>query len=227
MNTFKKNQIIITALAIMIAIAGYLNFTDKASIKEEKYVFNNKDSDVSEDSGVLVPNEEELTNANVIEELTTEDTALTEITTNTEEIAAENDAQKDTVGEAVFVSSNSVDTRYFLEEKIDREQTRAYSMEILLGVINNEKLGEEQKIDAAAKMVDLQDRIEKEAAAESILEAKGFKEVFVRMDETGVDVVVNAEKLTENELAQIADVVSRKTGVSSELIVITPLKINK
>ncbi|PKM50041.1 MAG: stage III sporulation protein AH [Firmicutes bacterium HGW-Firmicutes-7] len=221
MNTFKKNQIIITALAIMIAIAGYLNFTDKASINEEKYVFNNNETDVSEeDSGLLVPNEEVLTNANVIEEISEEEFALTNETAIVED-------EQNTVGEAVFVSSNSVDSRYFLEEKIDREQTRAYSMEILLGVINNEKLAEEQKIDAAAKMVDLQDRIEKEAAAESILEAKGFKEVFVRMDESGVDVVVNAEQLTEKELAQIADVVSRKTGVSAEHVVITPLKINK
>ncbi|PKM95864.1 MAG: stage III sporulation protein AH [Firmicutes bacterium HGW-Firmicutes-1] len=226
MNTFKKNQIIITALAIMIAIAGYLNFTDKASIKEEKYVFNNKGSDVTQDAGVLVPNEDELTNANVIEEIM-EETATTGENVTSEETAIVDEAQKETVGEAVFVSSNSVDSRYFLEEKIDREQTRAYSMEILLGVINNEKLGEEQKIDAAAKMVDLQDRIEKEAAAESILEAKGFEEVFVRMDEKGVDVVVNAEKLTENELAQITDVVARKTGVAAELVVITPLKINK
>lgn len=28
MQTFKKNQIIITALVILIAIAGYLNFAD-------------------------------------------------------------------------------------------------------------------------------------------------------------------------------------------------------
>lgn len=225
MNTFKKNQIIITALAIMIAIAGYLNFTDKASINEEQYVFNNKTTDTTNETD-LVPNEENLTNANVIQELTSEELANNVLTNGTEEVIALDEIEN-TSGDAVFVSSNAVASSYFLEAKIDREQTRAYSQEILLGVINNEQLGEEQKVDAAAKMVELQDRIEKEAAAETLLEAKGFKDVFVRMDDTGVDVVVNANQLTETELAQIADVVSRKTGVVAENIVITPLKIEQ
>jgi len=225
MNTFKKNQIIITALAIMIAIAGYLNFTDRASIDEEEYVFNNTATDATNEAD-LVPNEENLTNTNVIQELTTEEFANNNVSDTTEEIVAIEDVNSAS-GEAVFVSSNSVASNYFLEAKIDREQTRAYSQEILLGVINNDQLGEEQKVDAASKMVQLQDRIEKEAAAETMLEAKGFKEVFVRMDDTGVDVVINANQLTETELAQIADVVSRKTGVPAEKIVITPLKIEQ
>lgn len=225
MNTFKKNQIIITALAIMIAIAGYLNFTDKATISEEQYVFNNKTTDIANEAD-LVPNEENLTNANVIQEMSSEEFAANSVTDGTEEIIALEEVENAS-GEAVFVSSNSVASNYFLEAKIDREQTRAYSQEILLGVINNEQLAEEQKVDAAAKMVELQDRIEKESSAETMLEAKGFKEVFVRMDDNGVDVVVNVEQLTETELAQITDVVSRKTGIAPENIVITPLKIQQ
>ena len=34
-KVFKKNQLIITALALMIAVAGYLSFTDKNG-KDEK-----------------------------------------------------------------------------------------------------------------------------------------------------------------------------------------------
>lgn len=221
MNTFKKNQIIITALAIMIAIAGYLNFTDKASVKEDKYVFNNKITDITDNTG-LVPNEDELLNANVLEELSEEEIAKENLDT-----VETTSPEKGNVGEAIFVNSASVESNYFLESKIKREQTRAQSTEILLSVINNDKLDKEQKTGAAADMVKLQDRIEKEAAAESMLEAKGFKDVFVRMDENGVDVVVNTSKLTENELAQIADVVSRKTGVPADKVVIVPLKIGK
>jgi len=96
-----------------------------------------------------------------------------------------------------------------------------------LEVINNDNLGEEQKVKAAAEMMELQERVEKEAAAESLLEAKGFSEVFVRMDENSADVVVNNSNLTEADLAQISDVVSRKTGIDPANIVITPLQTNK
>lgn len=253
MNTFKKNQIIITALAIMIAIAGYLNFTNKADIGEDQYVFNNENENIAvtnlEASG-LVPNDDSLLNVDVIQELP--DGAMTadpaanllvledvdleaaDLVIEDADLVAEDEATTGTAqiedpskeaGEAVFTSSTAVQSGYFLKAKIDREQTRAYSVDILLEVINNENLAEEQKVGAAAEMIALQDRIEKEAAAESLLEAKGYKDVFVRMDDSTVDVVVNATTLSASELAQISDVVSRKTGIDPSQIVISPLRI--
>lgn len=76
-------------------------------------------------------------------------------------------------------------------------------------------------------MIDLQDRIEKEAAAESILEAKGFKDVFVRMTDNKVDVVINAKELSQADLAKVEDVVRRQTGVAAENIVINLLDVTK
>lgn len=253
MNTFKKNQIIITVLAIMIAIAAYLNFSNKSNLTEGEYVFNNEQSEIAsidetgnEESG-LVPNED-LLNTNVIEEpdnpivetsssdqealdqaamdvLPDSDLILDTAQTDTAQI--DTTTQVDDTGEAVFVSSTSVASDYFLKSKIDREQTRAYSVEILLDVINNENLSEEEKVNAASNLIELQDCMEKEAAAESLLEAKGYKDVFVRMnvDKESVDVVVNADSLTDTDIAQISDVVSRKTGIDPSKIVISPLKI--
>jgi len=40
-------------------------------------------------------------------------------------------------------------------------------------------------------------------------------------------VVVNVEKLTDKEMAQIEDIVKRKTDVSAENIVITPVSVEK
>ena len=73
-------------------------------------------------------------------------------------------------------------------------------------------------------MLQIQQRIEKETAAESMIEAKGFKEVYVRIDDDTVDVVVDKAELTDAEVAQIEDIVKRKTGVSADKIRITPLK---
>ena len=232
MNTLKKNQIIITALAIMIAVAGYLNFTDKTNLDEDKYVFNNKSGefDVIPETGMLVPNDENVATGEVLKNPELEDMDAEESTETDENVDAQETVAQDgdsVAGEAVLVSSNAVESEYFINAKIDREQTRALSVEILLEVINNDSLGEEQKVQAAAEMMQLQERIEKEAAAESLLEAKGFEEVFVRMDEDSADVVVNVNQLTEADLAQISDVVSRKTGILPENIVISPLKTQK
>ena len=72
-------------------------------------------------------------------------------------------------------------------------------------------------------MVSMTELTEKEAAAELLLEAKGFENVIVNLTGETADVVVPKEELSQAQLAQIEDIVKRKTGIAAENIVITPL----
>lgn len=72
-------------------------------------------------------------------------------------------------------------------------------------------------------MISMTDIAEKETAAEILLEAKGFGDVVVSISSDMVDVVVNAAELSEQQRAQIEDIVKRKTGMSSENIIISPV----
>ena len=141
-----------------------------------------------------------------------------EKTTNFNKAEADSDA-----GAAVFVNS-STDTSYFVQAKLDREQSRAKQKDMLNEMLNNEKATSEQKNEATTAMLQIQKRIEKENAAEDMLKAKGFSEVYVRMDDDTVDVVVDKEKLTDAEIAQIEDTIKRKTGLPADKIRITPFK---
>ena len=64
---------------------------------------------------------------------------------------------------------------------------------------------------------------EKENAAEILLEAKGFSDVVVSITDNEADVVLNMGDVTDAKRAQVEDIVKRKTGISAENIVITPL----
>ena len=64
---------------------------------------------------------------------------------------------------------------------------------------------------------------EKETATENLLSAKGFSDAVVTILSDSVDVVVNAEDLTEQQIAQIEDIVKRKTECSADKIVISPV----
>lgn len=121
----------------------------------------------------------------------------------------------------------TLEVSYFLEEKMLREQSRAAQVEQLTEYVANEKLDKETKAKAAENLLLIQDRIEKESGAESLLRAKGFKDVFVRMDNDTVDVVVNKTELTDEEVAQIEEIVHRKTGYSVMNIKITPLNLKE
>ena len=80
-----------------------------------------------------------------------------------------------------------------------------------MAIINNELLSDEQKRGAVESLVALTTIAEKENAAELLLEAKGFADPVVNIVENEVDVVINASSVTDQQVAQIEDIVTRKT----------------
>lgn len=235
MFVIKKNQVIITALVLMIGTAGYLNFADNRAAQPSQVVLND-DQDItglvpdvdlygdqivsSENKDNKTSTEDNKENNNKEGEQNTQ--ANAENNSNTENVAVAK-SEDENAGEAVFVN-NSNDTSYFIQAKLEREQARAKQKDILTDVINNSNVAQEKKADAAEEMLKIQERIEKETAAETMIEAKGFKEVYVRIDEDTVDVVVNKTELSESEIAQIEDIIKRKTGATVDKIRISPIK---
>ncbi len=180
---FKKNHIIITVLALLIAVAGYINYTDNIKDKTK----NNK---VDQVDGEIQNNDAE-----------PDDNSITD------------------PGAVVFTSTGI--SQFIVSAKLEREQVRAANKETLLEIIDNETLQDEAKKEAISQMVQITDASEKEAAAELLLEAKGFSNVIVSISGSQVDVVVETSELTESDLAQVEDVVTRKTGCSIDALTIT------
>ena len=93
----------------------------------------------------------------------------------------------------------------------------------MLEVINNEGVSAEEKEKAVSSMNAMTDIAEREAAAELLLEAKGFTDSVVSITEGTADVVINMTEISDAQRAQIEDIVKRKTEISGENIVITPI----
>ena len=197
-----KNQVIITSLAILIAVAGYLNFADVD--------LGFRDKEASTDSSSI------LEDAGYETALLDENQADGGLTDN----SLTDSQETDTPGEAVFTGS----TGFAAQAKISREQVRSQNKADLQDIINNEEIDDEEKQEAIHTMVSMTDLSEKEAAAELLLEAKGFKNVVVNLTGETADVVIPEAELSDAQRAQIEDIVKRKTGIAPENIVITPLK---
>lgn len=242
----QKNQIIITALAIMIAVAGYLNYTGKDI---EQYGLNGKDDtkEVSSDNVVQEEDSEKEADKKKTDKKESKVKEVTDISAEDDgedyvqvsdsgEVVAENQkegtkektdtASKDDAGAAVMVSA-SLGSDYFSSAKIAREQTRAKNKEILMSIVEDDKLSESQKEEALNRIIALTNAAEQENAAEMVLASKGFENSVVSIVDGSVDVIVSADNLTEQQLAQIEDVVKRKTKIAAENIVITPAGVKE
>lgn len=220
MFSIKKNQVIISALVVMVAAAGYLNYIDSnpSAVSDVMYSEEGDVAAVMEDgSDEIAVSDENPEIAVAASEATTAATA--EISDS----AVLDEAASPDAGEAVFVNSSN-DSSYFMQAKLEREQARAKQKDMLNEMLNNNNIDEEKKNEVTTAMLQIQQRIEKETAAEAMIEAKGFNEVYVRIDDDTVDVVVDKAELTDAEIAQIEDIVKRKTGVGADKIRISPLK---
>ena len=233
-NMVKKNQVMITALALMIAVAGYLNFAGNR-ITQEEIVTTGSDTvetakvtgDDSQYEDIQSMDSELVLEEDNYLEQSMDDILAEDITVDEEnaDLEAGSDSVEeitgDVPGEAVFTSVAGMDS--LSGAKLLKEQTRAKSRETFLEIINNTNIAEEQKQEAIDGMIELTDVAEKETAAEILLEAKGFEDVVVSITDDMVDVVVNTAELTEAQRAPIEDIVVRKTGMNPEAIVISTL----
>ena len=188
-RVFKKNQIIIAALAVMIAVAGYLNYSGK--------IFHEKDGGAEEANADLA-NQELL------------------------DISEDDSDVEGTPGEAVLTNGNAETT--VAQAKVTREQVRAQNKETLQAIIDNTNLSESEKQEAVSQLVQMTQIAEQEAAVETMMASKGFSEAVVSIDADSADIVVKAEELTDANRAQIEDIVTRKTKIAPQNIVITPIR---
>lgn len=240
----KKNQVMITALALMIAIAGYLQFSgDYLNNKElkEREMSADKGGEYTAELDIVTDEEDVITMLDMdLSDITMEDVVENEGTyVSSDDVVSqmvEGTTQEDgyveakvpeegTPGEAVYTTNNVV--RMTLSDaKLLKEQTRAQNKAGLLDIINNSQLAESAKQSAVEKLVTLTDVAERELAAEIMLEAKGFYGAIVSISGEYVDVVLESSDLTDVKRAQVEDIVKRKTGISGENMVISSLVEN-
>ncbi len=228
---FRKNQIIITSLAIMIVIAGYLNFTADQTTPVNQTATGETADNVVVDAEVLTAesqlygdiSEEDLQSEQELADITSfpdEDLASVSAQAETSELTETPDGEN--VGEAVLTSSASAGA-FSASAKLNREQVRSRNEASLLEIINNTEISEDMKADAINSINALTARAEKELSAEMLLEAKGFTNSVVSITDDTVDVIIGAAEITDAQRAQIEDIVTRKTDASVSDIVITTL----
>ncbi len=223
-KVFKKNQIIITALALMIAVAGYISYTQSNDGKQQ---VSKTQSNAQEASAKEIY---DISEEDVMQEIFTDTEEQTDAAdaggkkeTSQETSVSQKEKKTDTPGETVLTNAQAGTVDFAAEMKLSREQMRSKNKEDLMEIINNKSLTEAQKQDAVNKMVELTNIAERENAAEILLEAKGFQDVVVSITDDGADVVLDMGEVTDAKRAQIEDIMKRKTGVSAENIVITPI----
>ena len=248
---FRRNQIIVTTLAVMIAVAGYLNYMGSQSDGDQgAYTAGNTSYEAGaleiSDEDILKENQTVLNGAEDYQEIAsldgdqgdglTESVSAAELTAVTDSAGQDGNqnrgqntgqnAQTDQTDQTEQTGLENPGEAILTSVQLSREQIRAKNKETLLNIINNQNIEETAKQQAIQDMIALTEVAEKENAAETLLMAKGFADPVVSISSGKVDVVVNAPSITDAQRAQIEDIVKRKAEVGAENIIITLLNLS-
>ncbi len=221
---FRRNQIVLTVLAVLVAVAGYITLTGNdptvTGLQDNGEPQATLEADNSLNQQVA---EENAGNALAMNEEENQDGLENEASVNQQETGSEVISNP---GEAVLTSGITV-ADFMANARLSREQVRAANKETLLDIINSESIGDEQKAEAINSMLALTQTAEKENATETLLHAKGFTDALVSILDDRVNVVIASASITEAQKAQIEDIVKQKTEMSVDQIVISLMELQE
>lgn len=198
MKILKKNQIVISVIALMLVAAGYLNYSSQLSQEvstkeaEEQYDY------AGIGDAKLVDSEEIVGEENTIKETISN---LEQNTQNEEETDNENTIQ---------TNANETTNDYYTSSRLERDKMYSEMLEAYQKILQNTNISEEQKSISSKEVANINNTKNAIMIAENLIKTKGFEDVVIFVNDSSVSIVVKAEKLEQNQIAQIQNIISRE-----------------
>ena len=210
MKILKRNQLIVLVISLMLVTAGYLNFTstNQSQNNSAPNLASLGDATLVSSNTVEIENKEQ----NQVPEST--DNKTEETVSEEPEISQETSTKTDTV------KTVEEDT-YFTTSKLERENMYSQMLETYQEIYNNTNSTPEQKNTAMQEIAKVNETKNAIMIAENLVKAKGFKDIVIFENSNSTSVIIKADKLEPEQIAQIQNIISRELEVGAEQISIS------
>ncbi len=110
---------------------------------------------------------------------------------------------------------------YFVKSREERDNVRSESDAKLEKITESDDATADSKADAREKIKKSAENIKLEGEVEGLIKSKGYDECLVYIDEEEIRIIVKADKIDEDKVAQITDIVTSKTDFKPSQIIIS------
>lgn len=204
MKVLKKNQLVILVIALMFVTAGYLNYTANEgtvttgtnTVKEEQYAAIGDATLVN--SGELL---EEGDKQNIIN------------TINNANITKDNKDNETKSEEQNTITTNTKADDYFDNSKLERDKMYSQMIESYQKILESTSISAEQKAISEQEVARINQTKNAIMICENLISTKGFEDSVIFVNDTSVNVVVKAESLQPEQIAQIQNIITRELKV--------------
>ena len=217
MKLFKKNQIIIYVIVLMLMTAGYLNYTtnsEKQTSVETSMQLESKDDTKLADIGdATLVNSNDVTTQNTTSESKTNSTNQI---SNTSNVVLEDEAISEDTTLETSNSQNSND--YFVKSKLEREAMYSQMIETYERVLNSTNSIETQRQSATQEIQKINDTKNSIMICENLIKTKGFENNIIFVNGESISMIVGVEEIKQEEVAQIQNIIAREMKAKIENI---------
>lgn len=202
MKVLKRNQLIILVISLMLVTAGYLNFTSTNNSPNNNLVAG-------------------LGDATLVSSNNIENTVVNNVENNV--IESSNTFENNSIESAEIVEQNTTvetiqEDTYFTTSKFERENIFSQMLETYQEIYNNVNSSSEQKEEAIEEIAKINKIRNAIMIAENLVIAKGFEDIVIFANDNSVSVIIKAEELKPEQIAQIQNIISRELEVGAEII---------
>jgi len=211
MKDFKKNQIIIFIIALMLISAGYFNYT--ANNSENIATLGNLDGTQYAGIGdAKLVNSNSVINTNEINQNTTNtlnsiETAASSVSTDTNTVS---------INETTETSSKVQDSEYFTKSRLERDTMFSQMLESYQKILENSAIASDQKSIAQTEVKRINDLKNAIMISENLIKTKGFEDIIIFVNDNSISVIVKADKLETEQIAQIQNIIVREMNAQIE-----------
>ncbi len=233
----KKNQVVVYVIALMLVVAGYLNFTtNNEQALETSLQMEADDMQIADIGDAKLANSDDVvtnttenqekkkenvnTQNNTEKSMQEKDIEKTEENTNSENVTKEN----------TTIQTNGVATKeqsdYFVKSKLERDKMYSQMLETYENVLNSSNSLETQKQSATEEIKKINEIKNSIMVCENLISTKGFNNNIVFVNGESISVIIGSEQeLTKEQVAQIQNIISRELKANIDNIHISNKKL--
>ena len=192
LKSINKNQIVLFVVALMVITAGYLNYSMQATEVSSNIISENEVASIGD--AKLVSSNNLITNdidSNII----------------TKETSAEVNEQE-----------NDEEDDYFASSRLGRNTMYSQMIESYQNLLDNSNVGEEQKTVATQEITNINNIQNSIMICENLIKTKGIEDVVIFVNDKSISVIVKADKLENDTIAQIQNIIAREMDAEIENI---------
>ena len=214
MKLLKKNQVIIYVIAVMLMVAGYLNYTTRTADEavQASSMVNETDEYANIGDARLVSSE--AIEDNTINETNETNSTENQVSENTNVTNTTNTTAQNTTTQETSATTDD----YFTKSKLERDTMYSQMIETYENILNSSNASETQKQSATEEITKINNIKNSIMISENLLKTKGFENSVIFVNDESISVIIGTQELKEDQIAQIQNIISREMKADIENI---------